>query len=525
MRPDGRVKVLDFGLARRTSLQTLASQASLPGGTLRYMSPEQCRGDPVASASDVFSLGLVLYELATGQHAFCGDSAVAIAHAIMTEEPLAPTRRPDPTAERVDGSSYRCLPRIPAPAHPPRRSQRELGEILESPAIVSQPATGSVPPYRSWHVILAACSVAVIAAAAWLGMGRRDATEFSDVKIQPLTSQAGWEAAPSVSPDGESIAFTWTPKLDRPKEIYVRRLGGPQPTKLTDYKTASIGYLAWSPDGGRIAFTRALNESGAIYSISSTGGDEKRVVEFTRLNLSSAIDWSPDGSLIAYSDVSPGSDRFGIYLYNVRTGEKRKVTSPPPETWGDWNPKFSPDGSTIAFKRVTGFWADDIYLIPAAGGRLQRITTNGRGIWGHAWTADGKSLLVSCQRNTTIFGIWRFPLSNPGSPERVSQGGVDVIMPSAGRHTKRVAWVNQLWDLNIYRAPLDGDGRPEKLIASTLRDQGAVIRPTGGSPGSAIAPGAGKSGLRTVMGRARCGSPVSMDLKLTIFSGLPTGEN
>src|SRR5262249_15024907 len=96
VRPDGFVKVLDFGLARRlrgAGAPGLApgSQGTEPGthvGTPLYMSPEQARAEPVGAASDIFSLGLVLYELATGRHPFLADSAVGVLQAIVAEEPV-----------------------------------------------------------------------------------------------------------------------------------------------------------------------------------------------------------------------------------------------------------------------------------------------------------------------------------------------------------------------------------------------------------------------------------------------------
>jgi Tol biopolymer transport system component len=165
----------------------------------------------------------------------------------------------------------------------------------------------------------------------------------------------------------------------------------------------------------------------------------------------SSIDWSPDGTQLAFSDAVPGLDYVAIYLFNLGTGEKRNLTSPPPEDTGDWDPKFSPDGRTVAFKGVTGFWADDIYVVPTAGGRLRRITAARRGIWGHAWTADGGSLIVSCQREGTIFGLWRLSLTPQAHPEQIVQGGIDAITPATSRRTSQVAWVSQMQDLNIYR--------------------------------------------------------------------------
>src|SRR5262249_18516450 len=94
---DGLVKVLDFGLARRLPAGRVAGPASGtdPGtlvGTVLYMSPEQARGEAVGTPSDIFSLGLVLYELAAGRHPFPDEPEVGVLHAILAEEPLPPSR-------------------------------------------------------------------------------------------------------------------------------------------------------------------------------------------------------------------------------------------------------------------------------------------------------------------------------------------------------------------------------------------------------------------------------------------------
>jgi hypothetical protein len=91
VRPDGIVKILDFGLAQDTTAATLTSGSGIAVGTLRYMSPEQTRGAKLAGSTDIFSLGLVLYELACARHPFEGDSALEVAHAIATSKPTRPT--------------------------------------------------------------------------------------------------------------------------------------------------------------------------------------------------------------------------------------------------------------------------------------------------------------------------------------------------------------------------------------------------------------------------------------------------
>ena len=127
--------------------------------------------------------------------------------------------------------------------------------------------SGSVAPDRTspgksrlWLAGLVACLLA-IATSGWLDYKKREAPAFADLKIRPLTSQAGWENAPALSPDGRSIAFTWA-ELDGVRNLYIKRLSDDDSLKLTSYSNGLIGYLAWSPDGKRIMFKYSANASG-----------------------------------------------------------------------------------------------------------------------------------------------------------------------------------------------------------------------------------------------------------------------
>jgi eukaryotic-like serine/threonine-protein kinase len=513
VRPDGYVKVLDFGLAHPVAGETLSSSDDMHGGTLRYMSPEQARGEPTSPATDIFSFGLVLYELATGQHAFPSNSPFGVVYAILTNEP-----NPDPLKRLVPPRMSSLILAMLAKDSANRPSAVEVLRAL-SEDILPAPKPAPTPIWRQPKILLAIFAGLFLMAGAigWFVFAERNSPQFNDLSIQPLTSQSGWEASPALSPDGHSVAFTWTAKLDGIPQIYVKDLSGNEPVRLTNSQTTgTIGPLVWSPDGSRIAFERQEGSSSAIYSIASTGGDEKKILDVQTHTLSSAIDWSRDAVQLAFSEQISGGERLAIYLFNMRTGHKRKLTSPPAEVWGDWDPKFSPDDSTVAFKRVSSFWNDDIYLVPAAGGTAQRLTANGRGIWGHAWVSDGRSLIVSCQRGGTLIGLWRFPRTLHGQPERISQGGVDAITPATNRKTNRLAWVNQLWDLNIYRTSHSGSGVPAKLIASTVRDQGATYSPDG-----RIAFISDRSGSREIWIAKEDGSN---QIQVTHFNGASLGH-
>jgi len=469
VRSDGYVKVLDFGLARQIGHDAIAAGIA---GTPRYMSPEQARAEPISPATDIYSLGLVLYELVTGKHAFPGQSPFL--PATPTSEPLVPSSINPRVPPRLDSLILAMLASKPEERPSAAEVSKRLGEAFVKS---QQPRHRRIWQAALAGAVLLACMLWTVRSALF---NWRDTPQFADLRIQPLTSQAGWEGTPALSPDGRTVAFTWTDRLGGQRQIYRKGPTDAEPVKLTDYESeGDIGYLTFSADGSRIAFKRQHGIDGAIYSIASTGGDEHKIVGLEISYLSSSIDWSPDGRELAFSDASVVPTQLSIYLYDLRSGVKRKLTDPPPLADGDWNPKFSPDGLTVAFKRVIGYWADEIYLVPTAGGTPRRLTDARGGIWGHAWTADGKSLIVSWQRSSTIFGVWRVPLNAPSRAESITQGGIDAITPATSLKASRMAWVNQLWDLNIYRIPANGVGKPAKLIASTLRDQGATYSPDG----------------------------------------------
>ena len=482
VRPDGYIKVLDFGLARRfadddtgqtltgvhTATDGLNFTSSFGFGTFRYMSPEQYRGESLTGASDVFSLGIIVYELATGKHPFGRETPVETFDAIagtIPESPSAVNPQIRPELGQLILSMLNKEPRSRPTAEAVSRKLTEFGQKSGAQKVVMR-------TNLRWFAAVAGLLI-VAGIIGWRFLNREKSLELGDLTIRPLTSQTGWESYPSLSPDGKSVAYCWTERTDRPKQIYIKRLdaGDRDPVKLAGSKTeGEINALAWSPDGKRIAFVRWEAPVGAIYSVSLTG-DERQLAELSNRN-TSTIDWSPDGAELAFSNEG------SIHLLDVKTGKKRAVTSPK-GVIGDWDPRFSPDGRTIAFKRVSGTFVDDIYLVPAAGGDPERLTTDRRGIWGHAWARDGRSLIVSSQRGGGLHGIWQIPLDRQVQPRRITEGGLDSITPAMARNANRLVWVSQQEDYNIYRVPAAGGGMPSRLVASTMRDRGPVYSPNG----------------------------------------------
>ncbi|HJZ96261.1 MAG TPA: protein kinase, partial [Candidatus Solibacter sp.] len=276
MRQDGLVKVLDFGLAQDLSANTSASV--LPAGTLRYMSPEQSRGERASAAGDIFSTGIVLYELATGVHPFESGSIFGLLKTLNETAPRPPSSRNAFVPPQFDALILRMLAKDPAA----RPTAAEVARVLESrfrnPTIELSPLPDVKPVpesagHRRWWIAAAAVLAIAAGAILWNRSGG------SDIAFEPLplTTLAGSEEAPSFSPDGSQVAFRGN--QHKSWDVYVKLIGGGPPLRLTS-DTGTHWYPAWSPDGNWIAFT-ARHDDGrnGVFLMPALGGPERLLAE------------------------------------------------------------------------------------------------------------------------------------------------------------------------------------------------------------------------------------------------------
>ena len=173
------------------------------------------------------------------------------------------------------------------------------------------------------------------------------------------------------------------------------------------------------------------------------------------------------------ADKNSPQEPFGIFLLSLETGERRRLTAPPEQHVGDWNPSFSPDGNTLAFTRTSYSAVNDIYLVPAAGGEPTRLTFDDTLAGRLAWTADGRELVFSSDRGGSIPYLWRIAVSG-GRPERVAGVGLNASNPAISRRGDRLAYTQVLADHNIWRFEVESSTAtaksPKRLISSTLSD-------------------------------------------------------
>jgi len=178
-----------------------------------------------------------------------------------------------------------------------------------------------------------------------------------------------------------------------------------------------------------------------------------------------------------------------LFLLSIETGEKRRLTSPPAQSFGDGDPAFSPDGRTLVFGRFVAYCLDDLYLLPLLGdlkpaGEPKRLTFDIRGISRPVWTLDGREIIFSSDPGCSgRSSLWRMPASGAGGPRQASFGE-DGYSPAISHQGNRRAYVR--WtaaDEDIWRMEMPGPHGPPSsttdFISSTREEAGPQYSPDG----------------------------------------------
>jgi Tol biopolymer transport system component/DNA-binding winged helix-turn-helix (wHTH) protein len=298
--------------------------------------------------------------------------------------------------------------------------------------------------------------------------------------VTPVVTNVGAKYTPSLSPDGQHLAFAWNGGTGDHYSIYVKLIGGEESLRLT--QQASIDFNpVWSPDGRYIAFCRILKDETGIYVIPALGGAERRMRKtlwdeqdfYEALGAAGRLSWSPDGKLLAFSDRVSGNEPVSsIFLLSLESQEIRRLTSPP--RWSDFDPVFSPDGQTLAFaRRGTG-----IYMVSVLRGKEQRLISGGYN-WGLAWAPDGRHIVFPDASWPVNAGwLWKISLHG-GEPERL-QFGQEGIEPMI--RGNQLVYVRQMANINVWRRKLSSShtaGPADRFISSTRMESGPQFSPDG----------------------------------------------
>jgi len=482
----GRVRILDFGLAKLRDGSPLGDRdtetnRSLTGegrivGTVSYMSPEQAEGGPIDHRSDLFSLGVVFYRLSTGERPFTGDSVVSVLSSILKDTPK-PVTDLNPRLPREFGRIVRrCLAKDPEHRY---QTAKDLRNDLEELArdVASGEASAMTPVRRAspltwgmWGAGLFVLAALLVSAMWWL-YARRQSGGAPPAAVSAaftrVTSQAGMEVQPSLSPDGKWVVYS-APGPAGNADIFLQSVGGQNPIDLTKDSPADDSEPAFSPDGEQIAF-RSERQGGGLFVMGRTGEFPRRVSD-AGFNPT----WSPDGQTIAYSTVAADFNPYqrsgvgALWTVRIATGEQRLIYP------GDAvQPAWSPHGQRLAFWTTQGgAWQRDVWTVSATGGAPLPVTNDLATDASPAWSADGTHLYFISDRSGRL-SLWRVPIDEDsgrtsGPPEPLtapSEWVADLAVSADGRH---IAYASVTANANVQKFGLDA-------MAGRLTDNGTWI--------------------------------------------------
>jgi len=451
----GHAKVMDFGLAKQLippggidsqdeSVSAL-TRSGMTLGTLAYMSPEQLRGETADARSDLFSFGVVLYEMLAGVHPFKKPTGMDTAVAILkdTPQPLGELRPDIPVL--LQHIVKKMLAKDPNDRYMSiHEVQTDLRELMEES---NRPAQGKRRGLKPLYWI-AATALVVIGAGIWtfFHFFPRGAA-LPPQRFVPVTTSGG-AFGPSLSPDGNWIAFNWRGEKRDNWDIYVKELDGPGFNRLTT-DPADDRAPAWSPDGRQIAFLRASGGRWIWYLISPLGGGERKLTE---VGAGGRLSWSPDGKNIAFRDKKSPKDPPSIWLLSLETLEKRQLTAPDISYYSDDGEAFSPNGRYLAFVRRFEVTRSSLYVIDLPCGE-PRLVTDFNTPEGPCWTADSREIVFVSDPNTGETALWRI-FADGGEPRRVPARGERVSQPTISRN--RLAYASGSGNPDIRRMELAG---------------------------------------------------------------------
>lgn len=439
-----------FTLSEQTGQQACmsgldASNANLTvtgatSGTASYMSPEQVRKETLDPRTDLFSFGAVLYEMATGNQPFLGDTTEQIHHAILNSAPPSPLLRNPNLPPRLGAiisrilekdRDQRCQSAFEIAADLRRLRRDSSSDVHDLPSGPNSDVSSELKPdarnfrafsniarvlssfqaaSKSWNRATGALTAVLIAAGAigyavhlWTSHGTPPTME--NIRITRLTDSGKAEDV-AISPDGRYIAYLFYDGDDT--SLRLRQVGDRGETQVLVHEPLLYPGLAFSPDGSHLYFLRARPKDALfrdLYEIPSLGGPERKVTP----NIDSAVSFSPDGRQFAYESGAPRQDSIEIRIANGDGGGDRLLVNLQ-GAFAGYNPgaAWSPDGGSIAVpvwmhrKNPSGV----LEVISTSDGAVRELYSDSHQLGRPRWLPDGNMLVVPIVDDTGRTQLW-----------------------------------------------------------------------------------------------------------------------
>lgn len=452
IRPDGSVKVLDFGLAKSTGLNIttevgpngtpLNTPATSPGlilGTPQYMSPEQARGKQLDPRTDIFSLGIIIFEMLTGKSPFPGGSTVDIIAAIigkepyrieefLTDPPLTLVNIIQRALQKNRSDRYGSMDELLADLNTLKNQlviepyQGTDTERAETRVTYQNTLRSYVSERISFRPLIAMLLILGLAAAAGWWYFRESDVEgerlSSTLRTIPITS---WSSGPralvseaTFSPDARMIAYAAT-KTDL-TEIWVKPTDGGDPIPVT--KNGNYNqYPVWSPNNQHIAFFSTHGTNRGIWRAAFTGGEQSQILGGVGPTVRPMF-WSADGKIYFQEERE-------LFRVDERSGEREQLTDFGSKDLKPWFIDVSRDGSSIAYsiKDPDGWKLKTKRLDSDA---VTEIATSNEQIDHISWNPNGRSVFFSATVEGNV-QIFEAGLDGKG-PVQLSNGNNDLYV-------------------------------------------------------------------------------------------------
>jgi eukaryotic-like serine/threonine-protein kinase len=467
----GHAKILDFGLAKVTpvlsdagkvavtpqSTLTLEEHLTSPGmalGTLAYMSPEQSLGKDLDARTDLFSFGVVLYEMATGTLPFKGETPAAIFDAILNKTPVPPARINNEIPPKLEDIVSRALEkdrdfryqsasdmrselkRLKRDTDSSRLGAASAGTASSaSRASASGPSPSTAIPagearrHRGMALAFLGVLLFTAALATYFYVRATRTAPKSNTKWEQLTFFTDAAVYPALSPDGRLLAFIrGNGTFLGPGDVYVKMLPSSEPVQLTHDKFSKLS-PAFSPDGTRIVY--GTTDPWDTWEVPVLGG-EPRIM----LRNASSLTWIDTGRRLLFSEIKSGL-HMGVVTTDEGRGQSRDVYLPVGDRSMAHHAYLSPNGKWVLIAGQMDEEGDvgQCRVVPFEGsGKEQLVGPAGATCTTGAWSPDGSWIYLSTNYGGR-FHIWRqrFP---GGEPEQVTSGPTEeegIAMARDGR--------------------------------------------------------------------------------------------
>ena len=476
VRPDGLVKVLDFGLAKLSESEltipasqvptlSLQTDAGMLMGTVSYLSPEQVQQQKLDHRTDIFSLGVVLYEMLGSKRPFTGDSVNEVFEAILFNDPKAIDTNLPLELNKVVA---RALAKDPAERY---QSAEELRADLED--IDQLQDRRQSARWIKWAAALTAVGLlAVLTFWGWQSRRPAPAQRLAFASAaQKLTDLPGEEVYPSLSPDGASFVFAGPQSGNW--DIYRQQVGVRSAVNLTASSDSYDTQPVFSPDGSRIAF-RSSRNGGGVFLMRVDGSD---VLQVTDAGFNPA--WSPDGRELALNDDNifnyearstyPTVSKLWAVDVNTKT---RRVITTRDAVQADW----SPHGQRLAFWGEQKGGHRDIWTV-AADGKTEPVPVTDDAFidWNPIWSPNGKYLYFLSNRGGEM-NLWRVAIDETtgqlrSGPEPATLSASNCQYVSFARNGKSLIYGQSTRNENVSQVGFD-PVRAQIIGTSTFLTQG-----------------------------------------------------